>query len=508
MTTPQVLGERYEIGEVLGCGGMAEVHRGRDLRLGREVAVKVLRSDLARDPSFQVRFRREAQAAASLNHPAIVAVYDTGEDRTRHRRDALHRHGVRRGRDAARRAAARGPADPERAMEIAADVCAALDFSHRNGIVHRDIKPGNVMITPQGAVKVMDFGIARAVSDSAATMTSDRRRHRHRAVPLAGAGPRRGRRRPLRRLLRSAACSTSWSPARRRSPATPRSRSPTSTCARTRGCRRRSTRRPAGARRDRAQGDEQEPGQPVPVGRRDAHRPAPGARRAAGRGHAGHGRRREDDDPRRGARRRTATADAGDRWADEDEDADRQRRRRRLVVIGGVVALLLIAGAVARARSLLNRGPSTPVAAAQVAVPNVVGPGPGDRHRRRCRPPGLTVGTVTPVASTAAAEGPGRQHRPGRRGAGGQGPAGRPGRRRRAGHDHRARRRSGQTDAAATAALKQAGFTGSINTEQVDSLVAEGARSSEIDPAEGLAGRRRAARSRCRCPPAPSRCPT
>jgi len=80
MTTPQVLGERYEIGGVLGRGGMAEVHRGRDLRLGREVAVKVLRNDLARDPSSQVRFRREAQAAASLNHPAIVAVYDTGED--------------------------------------------------------------------------------------------------------------------------------------------------------------------------------------------------------------------------------------------------------------------------------------------------------------------------------------------------------------------------------------------------------------------------------------------
>ena len=105
-----MLGERYEIGGVLGRGGMAEVHRGRDLRLGREVAVKVLRSDLARDPSFQVRFRREAQAAASLNHPAIVAVYDTGEDRTADRRHPLHRHGVRRGRDAARRAPARGPA--------------------------------------------------------------------------------------------------------------------------------------------------------------------------------------------------------------------------------------------------------------------------------------------------------------------------------------------------------------------------------------------------------------
>src|SRR3712207_9528529 len=82
MTTPSVLGERYEIGGVLGRGGMAEVHRGRDLRLGREVAVKVLRQDLARDPSAQVRFRREAQAAASLNHPAIVAVYDHGDGRT------------------------------------------------------------------------------------------------------------------------------------------------------------------------------------------------------------------------------------------------------------------------------------------------------------------------------------------------------------------------------------------------------------------------------------------
>jgi eukaryotic-like serine/threonine-protein kinase len=172
MTTPQVLGERYEIGGVLGRGGMAEVHRGRDLRLGREVAVKVLRSDLARDPSFQVRFRREAQAAASLNHPAIVAVYDTGEDRSSSGatpyivmeyvegdtlRDVLRREGV---------------LSPERAMNFAADICNALDFSHRNGIVHRDVKPGNVMVTPQGTVKVMDFGIARAVSDSAATMTS------------------------------------------------------------------------------------------------------------------------------------------------------------------------------------------------------------------------------------------------------------------------------------------------------------------------------------------------
>src|SRR5437763_825253 len=172
MTSPQVLGERYEIGGVLGRGGMAEVHRGRDLRLGREVAVKVLRSDLARDPSFQVRFRREAQASASLNHPAIVAVYDTGEDRTAS--GATHYIVMEYVEGDTLRDVLRseGHLDPERAMSLTADICGALDFSHRNGIVHRDVKPGNVMITPQGAVKVMDFGIARAVSDSAATMTS------------------------------------------------------------------------------------------------------------------------------------------------------------------------------------------------------------------------------------------------------------------------------------------------------------------------------------------------
>jgi beta-lactam-binding protein with PASTA domain/tRNA A-37 threonylcarbamoyl transferase component Bud32 len=172
MTTPSVLGERYEIGGVLGRGGMAEVHRGRDLRLGREVAVKVLRQDLARDPSSQVRFRREAQAAASLNHPAIVAVYDTGEDRTASGATPYIVMEYVEGetlRDVLRR---EGRLAPDRAMSLTADICAALDFSHRNGIVHRDVKPGNVMITPQGTVKVMDFGIARAVSDSAATMTS------------------------------------------------------------------------------------------------------------------------------------------------------------------------------------------------------------------------------------------------------------------------------------------------------------------------------------------------
>jgi eukaryotic-like serine/threonine-protein kinase len=171
MTQPGLLGGRYELDGVVGRGGMAEVYRARDIRLDRVVAVKTLREDLARDATFQARFRREAQSAASLNHPSIVAVYDTGEDTSgasgipyivmeyvdgRTLRDLL--------RDDRRLL-------PERAVEITDGVLRALDYSHRNGIVHRDIKPGNVMLTRAGQVKVMDFGIARAVSDAQATMT-------------------------------------------------------------------------------------------------------------------------------------------------------------------------------------------------------------------------------------------------------------------------------------------------------------------------------------------------
>ncbi|MCB7135748.1 Stk1 family PASTA domain-containing Ser/Thr kinase [Cellulosimicrobium marinum] len=173
---PRVLAGRYEVGDLIGRGGMAEVHIGHDTRLGRTVAIKILRSDLARDPSFLARFRREAQAAAALNHPAIVAVYDTGEDvHTDTQGASVHvpfivmeyveGHTVR---DILRD----GQAVPiDEAVEISAGVLAALEYSHHAGIVHRDIKPANVMITPTGAVKVMDFGIARAVADSAATMT-------------------------------------------------------------------------------------------------------------------------------------------------------------------------------------------------------------------------------------------------------------------------------------------------------------------------------------------------
>jgi serine/threonine-protein kinase len=168
----RLLGGRYQVGELLGYGGMAEVHRGRDLRLGRDVAIKMLRTDLARDATFQMRFRREAQNAASLNHPAIVAVYDTGEETapTGETLPFIVMEFVN-GRTLKEVLAAEGRLMPRRALEITADICAALEFSHRNGIIHRDIKPGNVMLTLNGQVKVMDFGIARALASGATTMT-------------------------------------------------------------------------------------------------------------------------------------------------------------------------------------------------------------------------------------------------------------------------------------------------------------------------------------------------
>ncbi|GAA3860429.1 Stk1 family PASTA domain-containing Ser/Thr kinase [Saccharothrix violaceirubra] len=171
MSTPRLLSNRYELGETLGYGGMSEVHKGRDVRLGRDVAIKVLRADLARDTQFQERFRREAQNSAALNHPAIVAVYDTGETQTDYGPLPYIVMEFVDGRTLRDLVKTQGPLAGKRAMEIMADVSAALDFSHRHGIVHRDVKPANVMITRSGAVKVMDFGIARAVHDGQAAVT-------------------------------------------------------------------------------------------------------------------------------------------------------------------------------------------------------------------------------------------------------------------------------------------------------------------------------------------------
>jgi serine/threonine-protein kinase len=174
--SPRVLGNRYEVGDLLGRGGMAEVHLGRDTRLGRAVAIKLLRTDLARDPTFQARFRREAQSAAALNHPAIVAVYDTGEESVIEAGGAVvnlpyivmeHVEG-----HTLRDMLGEGKhLDVDHALDITTGVLAALEYSHRIGIVHRDIKPANVMLTPVGDVKVMDFGIARAMADASSTMT-------------------------------------------------------------------------------------------------------------------------------------------------------------------------------------------------------------------------------------------------------------------------------------------------------------------------------------------------
>ena len=170
------LAGRYEVRSLIGRGGMAEVHLGFDTRLSRVVAIKMLRRDLAQDSIFQARFRREAQSAASLNHPNIVAVYDTGEEIIE---DATGRsiavpyivmeyvegHTVKD-------LISDGTAVPiNEAIEIVSGVLSALQYSHANHLVHRDIKPGNIMLTSDGKVKVMDFGIARALTDSQATMT-------------------------------------------------------------------------------------------------------------------------------------------------------------------------------------------------------------------------------------------------------------------------------------------------------------------------------------------------
>lgn len=215
---PKLLGDRYEVGRLLGRGGMAVVHLGRDLRLGRDVAIKMLRADLTGDGPAQKRFRREAQSAAALNHPAIVAVYDTGEHPVEgfggHKESipyivmeyvqgkTLREILQQRIRSAAvtteqvptddatavlpkmvqarppeppgltRQKAVRGAFDVDEAARIVALVLSALEYSHSMGIVHRDIKAANVMMTSNGDVKVMDFGIARSLADTSSTVTA------------------------------------------------------------------------------------------------------------------------------------------------------------------------------------------------------------------------------------------------------------------------------------------------------------------------------------------------
>ena len=161
-----IVGGRYELGELLGQGGMSQVRSARDLRIGRPVAVKLLRPELVRDPTFEGRFRREAQSAASLHNPGIVAVYDTGEEMVGGFLTPYIVMELVEGRTLRDVVAMDGRMPAAEAVRITSAVCAALDEAHRAGIVHRDVKPGNVMLTPDGGVKVMDFGIARATSTS------------------------------------------------------------------------------------------------------------------------------------------------------------------------------------------------------------------------------------------------------------------------------------------------------------------------------------------------------
>ncbi|MCL2454799.1 MAG: protein kinase [Micrococcales bacterium] len=168
--SPTVLADRYELGELIGRGGMAEVYLGRDQRLGRTVAIKILLPQLAADPAFVARFQREAQSVAALNHPAIVAIHDTGEERPDDASTAVQYIVTEhvRGQTLGQMLRETSPLPVWQALQVAVGVLTALEHSHQAGIVHRDIKPANVMVTDTGAVKVMDFGIARAVADTSA----------------------------------------------------------------------------------------------------------------------------------------------------------------------------------------------------------------------------------------------------------------------------------------------------------------------------------------------------
>jgi serine/threonine protein kinase len=171
----RLLAGRYEIGPLIGRGGMADVRLGTDARLGRKVAIKLLKPALATDPAFRTRFRREAQDAAKMAHPTIVRIFDAGEETVKDPsgNEAQIPYIVMEYVDGRllKDIIAEGPLPEHEAVRITGQILTALEYSHRAGVIHRDIKPGNIMIATNGQVKVMDFGIARAISDSSATIS-------------------------------------------------------------------------------------------------------------------------------------------------------------------------------------------------------------------------------------------------------------------------------------------------------------------------------------------------
>lgn len=164
----KIFNERYALGAMIGTGGMADVYIAEDLRLHRKVAVKILRSDLARDPAFVARFKKEALAAGGLSYPGIVAVFDSGEDGA----DSYIVMELVKGHTLREVLQSDTVISQDDAVGIVTEILEALKYSHAQGIIHRDIKPGNIMITDSGQVKVMDFGIAKALDDIGATMTN------------------------------------------------------------------------------------------------------------------------------------------------------------------------------------------------------------------------------------------------------------------------------------------------------------------------------------------------
>ena len=196
--TDELYGNRYRVIGLLGTGGMARVYRARDELLGREVALKVLSERLSSDRSFVERFRREAQNAAGLNHPNIVALYDYGDEDNRY----FIVMELIEGRSLSEVLDEDGALMPERAAEIARDTANGLGRAHEAGIVHRDIKPHNIMITNSGQTKVTDFGIsARPRWRCRGHDDANRNGHRNCRVSLARTGAGKSGRREERRVL-------------------------------------------------------------------------------------------------------------------------------------------------------------------------------------------------------------------------------------------------------------------------------------------------------------------